>query len=113
MSHLLLILIMLLTNWNAEINSSTCIELIYQKEELKNEVYFILNTKCNFCHAQKKNKVIFTLENMNSLSTSIELQVLINKKMPKGRKNKLTLAEEAKLKSWIYSLKIPLKKASI
>ena len=104
MNHLILILF---ANWNTEINSSTYLEPISQKEELKKEAYLILNAKCNFCHTQKKNRVIFTLENMDSLSTSIELQVFINKKMPKGRKNKLTLVDEAKLKRWIESLKIP------
>lgn len=76
-SHL--ILIILLTNWNTEINLSNYLASIYQKEEIKKEVYFILNTKCNFCYAQKKNRVAFTLYNMNSLSTSIEIQVFIAK----------------------------------
>tara|TARA_R110002167_G_scaffold70077_1_gene197340 strand:- start:91 stop:414 length:324 start_codon:yes stop_codon:yes gene_type:complete len=107
MNHLILIFIIQFANWNTEINSSTYLEPISQKEELKKEAYLILNAKCNFCHTQKKNRVIFTLENMDSLSTSIELQVFINKKMPKGRKNKLTLVDEAKLKRWIESLKIP------
>ena len=106
MSHLL-ILIILFANWNTEINSSTYIDSINQKVELKKEVYFILNTKCNFCHAKKKNRVIFTLDNMNSFSTSIEQQVFINKKMPKGRKNKLNMAEEEKLNIWINSLDNP------
>tara|TARA_R110000737_G_scaffold15842_1_gene32727 strand:- start:1392 stop:1712 length:321 start_codon:yes stop_codon:yes gene_type:complete len=106
MSHLL-ILIILFTNWNTIINSSTYIDSINQKVELKKEVYFILNTKCNFCHAKKKNRVIFTLDNMNSFSTSIEQQVFINKKMPKGRKNKLNMAEEEKLNIWINSLDNP------
>ncbi len=104
MSHLLLIFILLVTNWNTEINSSTYIDSINQEVELKKEVYFILNTKCNFCHVQKKNRITFTLDNMNNFSTSIEQQVFIKKKMPKGRKNKLNIAEEEKLKTWLNSL---------
>lgn len=106
MSHLL-IFIILLTNWDAEINSSSYIDSINQKVELKKEVYLILNTKCNFCHIQKKSSLIFTLDNMNSFSTSIKQQVFVNKKMPKGRKNKLNMAEEEKLHTWINSLDIP------
>ncbi|MFX0558312.1 hypothetical protein ACOCEA_16040 [Maribacter sp. CXY002] len=70
----------------------------------KTAAYYVLTNKCNICHAAKKRQSIFTLHNMDSLSEAINLQVFIKKKMPKGKKNKLTLEDERQLKAWLNSL---------
>jgi len=46
------------------------------------------------CHATKKHTDIFTLKNMNSLAIEINRQVFVKRKIPKGRKTKLTEEEE-------------------
>ena len=75
-----------------------------QTKTAKKEAYLVLNTKCNFCHSVKKNRTIFSLENMDGLAKAIEFQVFTKKKMPKGRKNKLSSLEETQLLNWIKTL---------
>ncbi|WP_405416014.1 hypothetical protein [Maribacter sp. Asnod1-A12] len=75
-----------------------------QTKTVKKEAYLVLNTKCNFCHSVKKNRTIFSLENMDGLAKAIEFQVFTKKKMPKGRKNKLSSLEETQLLNWIKAL---------
>lgn len=77
---------------------------VNQTNTEKEVAFNILKTKCNSCHTKKKNRITFTLGNMNSLAPEIESQVFIKKKMPKGRKNQLTLLEEDKLRNWIRTL---------
>ena len=78
--------------------------LNHQINNTKQDAFSVLNKKCNYCHADKKNRSVFTLENMNIFAEAIEYQVFVKKKMPKGRKNKLTLTEEKMLRTWIESL---------
>ncbi|WP_405398143.1 hypothetical protein [Maribacter sp. Asnod2-G09] len=75
-----------------------------QTNTTKQDAYSVLNTKCNFCHSVKKNRTVFSLENMDNLAKAIEYQVFIKKKMPKGRKNNLSSLEKEKLLKWISSL---------
>ncbi|MDF4204239.1 hypothetical protein PXD56_14790 [Maribacter sp. SA7] len=75
-----------------------------QSKTIKQEAYLVLNTKCNFCHSVKKNRTVFSLENMDGFSKAIANQVFIKKKMPKGRKNKLSTLEEEQLLNWIKTL---------
>ena len=75
-----------------------------QTNTTKQGAYLVLGTKCNICHSAKKNRTIFSLENMDDLAKAIEYQVFITKKMPKGRKNNLSSLEEEKLLKWISSL---------
>lgn len=67
----------------------------------KETAFIVLRDKCNVCHATKKRTDIFTLENMDSLAVDISKQVFIKKKMPKGRKVKLTEVERTQLKVWL------------
>ncbi len=71
------------------------------QETIKTSAYNTLTRKCTICHARKKRLHNFTLENMDSLAPLIQQQVFIKKKMPKGRKIKLTDAEYQSLKDWL------------
>lgn len=73
----------------------------------KNKAFNVLITKCNVCHATKKKQDIFTLENMDSLAIAINKQVFIKGKMPKGKKNKLTIEESLALQDWLYTILNP------
>lgn len=75
-----------------------------KQDSIKSEAFRILQVKCNVCHATKKKTEIFTYQNMDSLAEEINRQVFIKKKMPKGRKIKLTPEDEQQLKTWIASL---------
>ena len=75
-----------------------------QINSTKQDAFSVLNRNCNFCHSNKKGRTVFTLKNMNDFAKAIEFQVFLKKKMPKGRKNKLTLTEEKMLRTWIDSL---------
>ncbi|MGB3150134.1 MAG: hypothetical protein WBB27_05680 [Maribacter sp.] len=78
---------------------------IYPKQDsIQEEAFRVLQTKCNVCHASKKKVDIFTYQNMDSLALEINQQVFIKKKMPKGRKIKLTTGEQEQLKTWMASL---------
>ena len=74
------------------------------QENRKSAAFKVLTTKCNVCHATKKRTEVFTLQNMDSLVSDIDKQVFIKKKMPKGRKVKLTNEESTALKAWINTL---------
>ncbi|MGI9551186.1 MAG: hypothetical protein ACR2MT_08305 [Aurantibacter sp.] len=71
------------------------------QEGLKEQAFSVLRDKCNVCHATKKKTDIFTPENMDSLAPDIHKQVFVKRKMPKGRKVKLTEEEAQHLKVWL------------
>ncbi len=71
------------------------------QDEYKAFALKVLQVKCNTCHATKKRTDIFTLENMDSLASHIHKQVFIKKKMPKGKKVKLTEEESKALQDWL------------
>ena len=71
------------------------------QEDYKSLAFEVLREKCNACHATKKRTDIFTMENMNALARDINTQVFIKKKMPKGRKVKLTEKESKSLRIWL------------
>jgi uncharacterized membrane protein len=71
------------------------------QEDLKANAFKVLTTQCNVCHATKKRQDIFTFGNMDSLASDINKQVFLKKKMPKGRKNKLSEQETLALKNWL------------
>lgn len=78
---------------------------IFSYQETEKEIAFkVLKQKCNTCHAARKRVSIFTFKNMDSLSKSINEQVFIKQKMPKGRKNELKDREKEDLKNWIFGL---------
>ena len=71
------------------------------QDDYKSFAFKVLQLKCNTCHATKKRTDIFTLENMDSLASNIHKQVFVKKKMPKGKKVKLTEEESRLLKDWL------------
>jgi len=75
-------------------------QFLYQDDK-RVEAFTVLQEKCNACHATKRKTDIFTLVNMDSLAADIHKQVFVKKKMPKGRKVKLTAAETQHLKVWL------------
>ncbi len=74
-------------------------------DSLKTNAFKILTTKCNTCHVKRNRRRVFTLKNMNPWVDDIHTQVFIKKRMPKGRKNKLTNKEYQHLRRWIASIK--------
>lgn len=74
------------------------------QEDIKELAFSVLRDKCNVCHATKKKTDIFTLENMDSLAPDIHKQVFIKRKMPKGRKVKLTEKEMEALREWMSAV---------
>ena len=86
---------------SSALNYSIKIEL---QQEIKQKAFKVLVNKCNSCHASKRNRRIFTLENMGSLSEVINTQVFVKQKMPKGKKNELTTDEKELLKRWLSTL---------
>jgi ubiquitin C-terminal hydrolase len=70
----------------------------------KEEAYIVLKNKCNVCHIKRNKRRLFTLNNMNAFAKDINKQVFIKKRMPKGRKIKLTPAEYIILQTWISNL---------
>ena len=57
----------------------------------------------NVCHQKRNKRRVFTLENMTKWSNDINKQVFIKKRMPKGKKIKLTSQEYQDLLTWISS----------
>ncbi len=63
----------------------------------------VLQTKCNVCHVRQNPCKVFTRENMDGFAPKIHRQVFIKKRMPRGRKIKLTAEEYQILLTWITS----------
>lgn len=74
-------------------------------DSAKVKAYRILDTKYNICHNWRNQIRVFTLENMNPWAGDIYKQVFIKKRMPKGKKIKLTNKEYHNLLRWITSTK--------
>ena len=74
---------------------------VQPQETIKTKAFKVLILQCNACHASKKKQNIFTLDNMDSLAPEIYKQVFIKKKMPKGRKNILSVQESESLQKWL------------
>ena len=71
----------------------------------KVKAYGILDNKCNVCHNARNKRRVFTPENMNPWASDVYQQVFIKKRMPKGKKIKLTIVEYQNLLKWITSAK--------
>jgi len=76
----------------------------YGIEKIK--AYKILKAKCNVCHVKQNRKKIFTLDNMDIFAAKIHKQVFVKKRMPKGKKIKLTNSDITTLKNWLKTLNI-------
>jgi|TARA_E500000318_G_C3389504_1_gene145389 uncharacterized membrane protein len=74
-------------------------------KESKPEAFQILNNKCNVCHRKRNKRRVFTTVNMNTWADDIYTQVFVKKRMPKGKKIKLTSKEYQDLLTWISSTK--------
>ena len=74
--------------------------------DLKEEVFEILNSKCNACHRKQNPFKLFSLKNMDKNAPKIYQQVFIKQRMPKGDKVKLTDQESLTLKKWLKSQNI-------
>ena len=69
--------------------------------EKQQRAFKVLENKCNECHRKDKPSKTFTIANMNRFAKSINKQVFIKKKMPKGDEVTLTAAEVNTLKAWL------------
>jgi len=72
-------------------------------DDIKEQAFHILQTKCNVCHSKKNKKAVFSLDNMDEYSGKIYKQVFKWKRMPKGNEIQLTPEEYKQLKTWISS----------
>ena len=70
------------------------------------KAFQILDNKCNVCHRKRNKKRVFTSDNMNTWVNDIYKQVFIKKRMPKGKKIKLTSNEYQELLTWISFTKM-------
>ncbi|WP_273566452.1 c-type cytochrome [Maribacter halichondriae] len=102
----LALVLFLYTNFQTGKNQPGSLENIVEGHQTspKAIAFEVLKTKCNTCHATKKKTDVFTLENMDSLAADIHKQVFIKKKMPKGRKIKLTEEETDALARWLETV---------
>lgn len=80
--------------------------VIIENDTLKLKAFEILKTKCNVCHQKRNRKRVFTLDNMDGYGKKIYKQVFKWKRMPKGRKIKLSKEEYDQLRSWLSSINI-------
>jgi uncharacterized membrane protein len=88
-------------------NESTEFHISDDFIEYSNEKAFqILNNKCNVCHRKQNRRRIFTEENMHTWANDIYKQFFIKKRMPRGKKIKLSSDEYQELLNWISSTKI-------
>lgn len=71
----------------------------------KDKAFVILTNKCNVCHEKRNRRRVFTQSTMYAWSQDVYKQVFIKKRMPKGKKIKLTSEEYQDLITWISSLK--------
>lgn len=83
--------------------NTTSQEVRPEMDELKMAAFEILKTKCNVCHVKQNPRKVFTLNNMPTLAPKIHKQVFVKKRMPRGKKIKLTPAEYDTLHQWLMN----------
>ena len=97
------------TNGYKPIQESNKLTALYTSidtvKDTKATAFQILENKCNVCHQKRNKRRVFTLENMNTWANDINKQVFIKKRMPKGKKIKLTSKEYQDLLTWISATK--------
>ena len=71
----------------------------------RDKAFQILDNKCNVCHSKRNKRRVFTIENMDDFGPDIYKQVFVKKRMPKGRKIKLTSEEYQDVLTWISNNK--------
>lgn len=70
-------------------------------DSLKMAALIVLENKCNQCHSEKKPAYYFTAKTMDYFVKDINNEVFIKKKMPKGKKNRLTAEDRETLRLWV------------
>ncbi len=75
------------------------------ENSVKEKAFEILTNKCNVCHIKRNRRRVFSKDNMDSWAKDVYRQVFIKKRMPKGKKNRLTNQEYQDLLTWISSTK--------
>ena len=76
--------------------------LVDFNDNLKNEVYEILVSKCNACHRKQNPFMVFKIKNMDKRAAKIKQTVFDKKTMPKGNTIRLTKEEYLKIKKWVF-----------
>lgn len=76
-----------------------------KEDPIEERAFTVLTNKCNVCHEKRNRRRVFTEDNMNGWSNDVYKQVFIKKRMPKGKKIKLTSEEYQDLLTWISSIK--------
>jgi uncharacterized membrane protein len=71
----------------------------------RDKVFQILDNQCNVCHRKRNKRLVFTADNMDAWANAIYKQVFIKKRMPRGKKIKLTADEYQELLTWISTTK--------
>lgn len=74
-------------------------------DSTRSKAFQVLVQKCNVCHVKQNQNKIFSTQNMDDWADEIYDQVFIRKKMPRGKKYKLTDQEYRNLHNWIISNK--------
>jgi uncharacterized membrane protein len=77
----------------------------YLSKNPRDKAFQILDNKCNVCHSKRNKRRVFTSENIDTWANDIYKQVFLEKRMPKGKKIKLTSNEYQELLTWISSTK--------
>ena len=72
-------------------------------DSTKSIAFNILNQKCNVCHRKQNKRRVFNRQNMTPWAKDIYEQVFVKKRMPRGRKIKLSETEYQQLLNWIKS----------
>jgi len=81
------------------------VEQLATPDDVNARALEVLQTKCNVCHVKQNPRKVFTRQNMSGFAPKIYKQVFIKKRMPRGKKIKLTDEEYQILSSWITSTK--------
>ena len=76
-------------------------------DDPKSDAVQVLDNKCNVCHIRRNKRRVFSSDNMDTWVDDIYKQVFVKKRMPKGKKNKLTSQEYQIVLTWISSTKNP------
>lgn len=80
--------------------------LLKVNDDLKNQAFQILDTKCNICNQKQNPFMVFSLKNMEKRASKIYKQVFEKRRMPKGDKIKLSQQEHDLLKEWLNTQNI-------
>ena len=70
-------------------------------DSIKMAALMVLENNCNECHSQKKPAYYFTAKTMDYFAAEINMEVFINGKMPKGKKNQLSVEDRETLRLWV------------